>query len=176
MHRTPEQEEADRRVGDLLRRARQARRWSQRRLVAELRASGRPGWAQSRVSRIENGDRPLKFVEATALADVLELDEDEQAQLHPHLNWARDAAAELAECRDVKDDEPAQNAQPDDTDPSIRLGLQRLRSLCDQLVERGVPGWDYEIVRPRAEVGPGELALYLAMATVELQAGLAQHG
>jgi transcriptional regulator with XRE-family HTH domain len=64
----------DERVGANIRRIRDANGFSQADLAAELGRRGGLSWPQQTIARIEAGTRPLKFSEAVAVAETLEVE------------------------------------------------------------------------------------------------------
>lgn len=59
------------RIGQNVRRARLARRWTQSDLAREMVARGDRTWSQATVSRVENGRQELRFAESMNLQEVL---------------------------------------------------------------------------------------------------------
>ncbi len=63
----------DKRFGEIARDARRQRGWSQRALADELRKKYELNLDNSAITRIENGSRALRFGEALAMADCLQM-------------------------------------------------------------------------------------------------------
>lgn len=63
----------DRRFGEIARDARKRNGWSQRALADELRKKYQLDLDNSAITRIENGSRALRFGEALAMADCLQM-------------------------------------------------------------------------------------------------------
>lgn len=98
----------DKRFGEIARDARKRHGWSQRALADELRKNYQLDLDNSAITRIENGSRALRFGEALAMADCLQMNiaeffdssSIEGAMARVVVNQARRALTEALETLD----------------------------------------------------------------------------